>query len=243
MGAGETMKGMENYRALYATGVSSRYINEGYIGIHYRLPKFAKLFCDTFAVKGPLNVLELGAGIGEMHDLISRMCSSCLASYTVSEYAQEAVDMMARRGLRALRLDACQIEQGDNSYDVVCSFDVMHHVEFPRRMAQEMLRVSRRWVYLCEANGISLVRKLGELNARARQFGEWSYLPRTYRSFFEGPLMRSIKIKPFYFLVPYGVGRRLLPVFRAISEVGERIPLLRWQSQSIEILLEKVTVE
>lgn len=232
-----------NYRELYAEGVSSRYASEGYVGLHYRLPKFAKLFCDAFSSKGPLDVLELGAGIGEMHDLITKTCPLCLASYTVSELAQEAVDMMAARGLRAVRLDACQAEEDDDSYDVVCCFDVMHHVEFPRCMAQEMLRVSRRWVYLCEANGISVVRKAGELGARARRFGERSYSPRRYRSFFEGPLMQSIRIRPFYFLVPPGVGRRLVPVFRAISEVGERIPLLRWQSQSVEILVEKRAME
>lgn len=228
---------MDNsYKELFKADQSSRFFNEGYSGLHYRLPKYGHLFNEKFKSFSNLTVLELGSGIGEMHETIKRY-SENIKTYTLSEYQKEAVDNLLSKNYNALHLDACNIELPDNSVDIVCAFDVMHHVPFPDQMAKEMLRVSKRWVYLCEANGLSVIRKIGELSESAKSFGEKSYLPSKYSSFFGGEV--KVHVKPFYFFVPPKLSPKQLPFFKLISEIGEKIPVLKWQSQSLEIYIDK----
>jgi len=40
----------------------------------------------------------------------------------------------------------------DASFDVVCEFAVLHHVPNPARVVQEMLRVARKAVFICDSN-------------------------------------------------------------------------------------------
>jgi len=233
---------MSLFGEMYRDGRSARLVRQGLIGTGYRLGKHKRYFIDCYGKQTGLRVLELGSSVGEMPDLIvPEIGEGVIDEWVCSEYSPEAVEYLRRRGLRAERIDAQQIPFPDRSFDVVCSFDVMHHVSDPRRMAQEMLRVTKRHFFLCESNGLSLVRKIGEWPAGARALGETSYLPRTYRSFFEGPSLASIHFHPFAFLVVPKIPRPFIPVNVAISEIGERIPVLRWQGQSLLIYGEKKT--
>jgi hypothetical protein len=56
----------EAWDHIYSTGQSSRYANEGEIGIYYRLPKFVQMFKKHIPSVNGLNILEIGGGIGEM---------------------------------------------------------------------------------------------------------------------------------------------------------------------------------
>lgn len=86
---------------------------------------------------------------------------------------------------------------------------------------------------MCEACGLSLVRKAVETTQASREKGERSYTPRKIREFFkEGKL---VEIVPFYFFVPPKIKKQYMRPFIAISEIGQRIPLLRWQSQSMAV--------
>ena len=232
---------MRTYEALYAAEKSQRFQNEGWIGLEYRLPKYLSYFFDLYGKLRNLNVLELGAGNGEMHDLImgDPRSRGMISRYVASEYSAAGVHCMRRKGIESHQADACELPFPDASFDVVLAFDVMHHVHAPRAMAEEMVRVSRKHVFLCEANGVSLLRKLNEMRASLKAFGENSYTPWKYRSFFPQAQISRIHIKPFYCFVVPKCPRRLIPINRALSEMCERLPFINWQGFNVVIYGDK----
>jgi SAM-dependent methyltransferase len=48
--------------------------------------------------------------------------------------------------------DATRLAYPDDSFDIVCEFGVLHHVENPRRVVAEMLRVSRLGIFISDDN-------------------------------------------------------------------------------------------
>ena len=48
--------------------------------------------------------------------------------------------------------NALNIDFADNSFDIVCEFGVLHHIKQPRAAISEMLRVSRRGVFISDDN-------------------------------------------------------------------------------------------
>jgi SAM-dependent methyltransferase len=136
-------------------------------------------------------------------------------------------------------MDAQRLGFADNSFDLVFCLDVMHHVLHPRAMAQEMLRVTRKHFLLSEPNHLSWVRRLGEIHPGARSRGERSYTPDAYRSFFtRGPYagdLAGLHLEPYYVMVPPKAPRALIPYIIRVSEIGQRIPGLRWIGQSLLI--------
>jgi SAM-dependent methyltransferase len=222
------------YDEQYRVG-SSRLANEGVIGVTYRLPKMFRLLRERCLRDQPLEVLEIGAGVGEIAQMFVQH-GIALRRYVGIEYSRPAAVRMRLEGFPAAQASAERLPFADNSFDLVFCFDVMHHVADPRAMAAEMVRVTRRHFFLSEANGLSPVRKAGELSALARSLGEQSYLPWTYRSFFPVDRLEHVELHPFYVLVPPHTPPRFIPAVKAISELGERIPLLRWVGgQSIMI--------
>ena len=146
---------------------------------------------------------------------------------------------MRKKAIESYRADACELPFQANSFDVVIAFDVMHHVHAPAAMGAEMIRVSRKRFFLCEANGISALRKLNEMRPTLRAFGENSYTPWKYRSFFASEKVSQIRIKPFYCFVVPKCPRPLIPFNRALSEFCERLPLIKWQGFNVLIHGEK----
>lgn len=225
---------------LYKNG-SSRAVNEGDAGIYYRLPKFVEMFRRYIPNANEMSILEIGGGVGEMCDLLKKgLCNNC--EYTVTEYSVHAVEMLEQKyevakDIHVSRENAERLSFPDNSFDIVTAYDVMHHVGDPQKMADEMLRVSRHKIFLCDACGVSVIRKLGELSASAKALGEKSYSPRQFRKFFHNP--DKMKITPFYFFVPPKLKKECLKPFIVISEIGQRIPVLKYQSQSLAIYIEK----
>ncbi len=233
---------MQTYEALYAAEKSQRFQNEGWIGLEYRLPKYLSYFFGLYGKRTGLSVLELGAGNGEMHDLImgDPRSKGMISRYVTTEYATAGVDCMKKKGIESYQSDACKIAFPDNSFDVVVAFDVMHHVHAPAAMGAEMVRVSKSDFFLCEANGLSVLRKLNEMRPALKAFGENSYTPWRYRSFFPQEQLTAIHTKPFYCFVLPKCPRPLIPLNRALSEVCERIPGLSWQGFNTLIYGKKI---
>ncbi len=227
------------WEALYEKG-SSRYANEGDIGIYYRLPKFVEMFRKQFSSLEGMKILEVGGGIGEMFDNLTKSFKGETFTYTITEYSENAVTALKEKysGMSSVSIahaDAQALPFEDNAFDLVLAFDVMHHVENPRKMAQELMRVSQRYIFMCEACGLSLVRKAVELTRASKEKGERSYTPHRLREFFRES--RSVDIIPFYFFVPPKIKKRFMRPFVVISEIGQRIPVLRWQSQSMAVYI------
>ena len=159
--------------------------------------------------------------------------------YVGIEYSLPAVRQIHKSGFASAQMNAEYLAFPNNSFDLVFCFDVMHHVQNPQRMAEEIVRVTRRHFMLCESNGLSPVRKLTEVTAKARALGEQSYFPWTYRSFFPADKVGPIEVRPYYVLVPPKIPAPLIPAVRLQSEIGERIPGWRWLGQSVLIAGEK----
>lgn len=229
------------YDRVYSRG-SSRLQNEGLIGIRYRLPKYIRLLTERYQNAGPLDVLELGCGTGEIASLL-RQSSLDIRSYVGTDYSEPAVQRGREAGFDCRQMNAEELHFPDNSFDLVVCFDVMHHVSRPDQMAREIVRVTRKHFFLCEANGLSPVRKLGEMNAVARSLGEQSYLPGTYWSFFPSELICNTATRPFYVMVPTNVPESTIPFVVRSSEFLEKVPGIRWLGTSLMLAGEKKNAE
>ena len=97
--------------------------------MRYRLPKYISLLEGRYANAGPLDILEIGAGVGE----ISRMLRSGpvrIKRYVATEYSYPAVVHLKNEGLQCAQVSAEELPFADNSFDLVFCVDVMHHVAF-----------------------------------------------------------------------------------------------------------------
>lgn len=210
----------------------------GDISDAYVVPRYAEVFHQYFSGGPPLEFLELGSGTADISQEIIKKNKNVIKRYVLSEYFDNGVKWLRAKGFEAIRLDACDISLPDQSFDVTVSLDVMHHVPDQRRMAVEMMRVSRGTCLLVESNGRSVFRKLKEFTPAHRAAGERSFTPSQYKSFFEhhhGYTLVHFEIFPFLF--PFKVPQRLLPLLIRFNRWIERVPLIRWQCSSVVIFL------
>ena len=227
---------------VYALGQSALVMAHGEIGLVYRLPKYLRYMRETYTGDKGLRVLELGSGAGEVYTLLRQDWPDFVGSWTCSDISWHGARQERQRGAeRSLQMDASRLCFPSDSFDLVVSLDVMHHVSDPQMMAQEILRVTRRYFFLAEANGLSPIRKLGEMNALARQFEERSYTPQQYRAFFDAAASRNVRMRPSFVFVPPKTAHVLIPIVTAINERLERVPGLRWMGTAVILAGEKAT--
>jgi ubiquinone/menaquinone biosynthesis C-methylase UbiE len=98
-------------------------------------------------------LLDVGCGTGRALSFFQdRMPQLALQGIEpVAELAREA----ELRGVRAGTIhvgDGKQLPFADESFDVVTSFGVLHHVRRPELVLNEMLRVARRAVFISDSN-------------------------------------------------------------------------------------------
>jgi len=226
---------------VYAGEQSALELAHGEIGLVYRLPKYLRHLQEAYAGIKDLKVLELGSGAGEAYAMLSRDWPAFVGEWTCSDVSWHGARQERRRGAaRTLVQDATRLAFPADSFDLVVCLDVMHHVGDPVLMAQEILRVTRQHFFLCEANGLSPIRKLGEMNTLARRFQERSYTPRQYLSFFGADRVCNVRMQPSFVFVPPKTAHALIPRVVAINELLEKVPGLRWWGTSVILSGEKI---
>jgi SAM-dependent methyltransferase len=223
------------YDARYSSAWSFRDNWFGDISRQYILPNYYR-WTDAFLRETPPStVVELGAGDGEMTDIIRERRPTWCAAITPSDVTEAGAERLRAKGYATARqADACATPFADGEFDVAIAYDVMHHVADPAAMAREMVRIARRRVFLIEANGASLMRRLLEFTGTYRKAGENSYLPRRYRSFFTLPGVAKIEISPLQFVPPKFLSP-WMPLTIAVSEMMQLVPILRWQCSGVRI--------
>lgn len=228
----------ENWSSIHDPEQSWRRKIVGEISELFIIPRYVEFFKSKFGSDHGLSFFEIGAGNGDISSALLQANRGEIAHYTASEYFGEGVEWLKARGLDAIVADAQKLPLADSSVDVALEFDVMHHVDDPRAMAREMMRVARGRCLLTESNGLSVFRKLKELTPAHRAAGEKSFTPAQWKGFFErhdGYELTHFEIFPFLF--PFKVPRPLLPTLLWWNRVVEKLPVLRWQCSSVAIYL------
>lgn len=218
-----------------------RLIWDGIISERYKFPKYLNIIRSIINQAHPFSVLEVGCGDGEVAvNLLSD--NTFIKRYCAVEKAQEGV-RAARSRLKKFKqaevyeMDAEKLEFKNKAFDVVFCVDVMHHVLHPQKMAEEMLRLAKKKIFLLEANRLSLAKILAEQQLRYKKMGEFSYFPWEYQNFFKNLGVKKISLKPFLFIFSH-CPKSLIPLNIFISETLEKIPLLNWQCSSVLIEIE-----
>lgn len=228
----------KGFNVLYKQCISEREKRLGNLTSIYNVPKYANVFFEYFRNETNLEILELGAGTGQITEAILNKNSEIIKNYIATEITEAGVAELKKLDIRVEKMDAEQILFDDNSFDLVCCFDVLHHVIDCRKMAYEMSRVARKYVFLIESNGLCIFRKLMELTPSYRSLNESSYTPWRYKSFFPQEKFEEFRIRPFLFTPPH-VPRSLYKFVIGFNEVLERVPMLRFQCSSVAIFGRK----
>jgi hypothetical protein len=200
------------------------------------VPRYVRLFYDTFGDMREGTFFEIGSGNGDLSRAILARNEGQIGRYVTSECFAEGVEWLQKQGLEAILTNAESLAVPDEAYDAAVEFDVMHHVNDPRKMAREMMRIGRGRCLLVESNGLSVVRKLKELTPGHRAAGERSYTPWRYKSFFEGHVGYQVTQFTIYpFLFPFRCPDWFLPTLVAFNHFIEKPPIARWQCSSVAI--------
>jgi len=212
----------------------------GEISDAFILPRYVRLFYDTFGRGRAMDFVEVGSGNGENSKaVIAANRDGVIKSYLTTEVFPDGVEWLKKQGLNATQASAEALPFPDSNFDGVVEFDVMHHVDHPRLMALEMMRVGRGKLLLTESNGLSIPRKLLELTPARKAAGERSYTPWKYRSFFEGHAgYRVTNFTIYPFLFPFKCPSWFLPLLVWFNRAIEFIPVARWQCSSVVIVVE-----
>ena len=224
----------KTYETYYQRSYSFRKNWFGKITESYIIPKYFSLleqFIGNTII--PITLLELGAGDGEITEIITNKRPNWYMVPT--EYTMAGVNSLRKHGFsNAKVVDAVHLPFKDRSFDYVVSFDVMHHVNGPAKMAYEMIRVAKKGAFLIEANRQSIFRRILEKTDIYRRAGEFSYYPIEYKAFFTLPDVSTITITPFQFIPPK-LSNISLNFTIGLSETIAKLPLLKWQCSGLAI--------
>jgi SAM-dependent methyltransferase len=237
--APDANKAQPSWAHIHSEDVSWRKQLIGDISDVFVVPRYVKLFYDTFGDRKDQDFFEVGSGNGDMSCAILAANRGQIRRYVVSEYFEEGVAWLRKLGLTAVQADAQRLPCKDAEYDAIVDFDVMHHVDRPRDMAGELMRAGRGRTLLVESNGRSIPRRLLEFTPGHRAAGERSYTPRQYRSFFEDhPGYRVTRFEIYPFLFPFKCPKWFLPALVWFNRRVENIPFFRWQCSSVVIIVD-----
>jgi ubiquinone/menaquinone biosynthesis C-methylase UbiE len=102
------------------------------------------------------SVLDVGSGTGRALLELAEQCpgTRCLGVEPVAELREVGYSKgLSNQVLLEGRGD--KLPFGDNSFDVVCEFAVLHHVPQSRLVISEMCRVARRMVFISDCNFVA----------------------------------------------------------------------------------------
>ena len=138
-----------------------------------------KFIVAMLQMLGAQSVLDVGTATGyRLHDLRSAMPSAFLCGV-------EPVDALLGIARRNDVLSSGALIRGtglalpfaDNSFDVVCEFAILHHVQRPDMVVREMLRVAKKAVFISDSN------RFGQGGLLARLAKLTMYKTKTWKAF------------------------------------------------------------
>jgi ubiquinone/menaquinone biosynthesis C-methylase UbiE len=110
----------------------------------YVLPKIG-LIRKSVPINASTRLLDVGCGNGFFSHYFSQICDTVGVDYSEK--------MLVRNPIaQKIRMDANHLSFQDLSFDIVFCHALLHHVENPDRIIQEMRRVSKKFVVILEPN-------------------------------------------------------------------------------------------
>lgn len=149
---------------------------------------------------GNVSVLELGCGTGVFSEYLSR--ENKIKKLVCTDISPEAIKICKQKRLPAQVADAEKLKFKDKSFDVVCGFEILHHLNNPGKVIREACRVSKNFVFFNEPNKWNPIRRLMERFYYEDSAHETSYSASQYEEWFKG-IDFSLRIIPYNFLIPY----------------------------------------
>lgn len=120
-------------------------------------------------------ILDVGAGTGRAIKFL--MMNHPKLEIIGIEPVKELREQAYSKGISDQILiagDGCNIAFPDQSFDLVCEFGVLHHVPKPELMVGEMLRVSKKMIFISDNNNFGQGSSIGRLFKQAlNQIGAW----------------------------------------------------------------------
>jgi ubiquinone/menaquinone biosynthesis C-methylase UbiE len=98
------------------------------------------------------SVLDVGCGTGRGADFLLRRGLNAYGVEPVREMLDQAEGKNAELSNRLVCGSGSCLPFKNESFDAVCEFGVLHHVQQPNRVVTNMLRVARRAIFLSDSN-------------------------------------------------------------------------------------------
>ncbi|MEJ5187073.1 MAG: class I SAM-dependent methyltransferase [Candidatus Geothermincolales bacterium] len=89
-------------------------------------------------------VLDLGSGEGYGVDLLAGVAREAVGVDLAPEAIYHARKTYRRENLRFLYMDICSLDLEDESFDLVCSLQVVEHLHHPEKLMEEARRVLKK---------------------------------------------------------------------------------------------------
>lgn len=159
-----------DYSERTAAGYDAAQLNEQ--DEHYFALNFLRGASAFYRIE---SILDVGAGTGRVARFF------CDHGHKPVVTSVEPVAALREQGHRMgvgedalIDGDATNLAFPDNAFDLACEFGVLHHIREPRRAVSEMLRVSRKGIFISDCNNFGQGSRPARLVKQALDlFGLW----------------------------------------------------------------------
>ena len=153
----------KDYYARSARSYDEKHVCDG--DEHFFALSFLISILDFYGIR---SILDIGAGTGRVPAYV-RNVRPDIRTIGI-EPVRELREIGYKKGILRNELidgDATQLQFEDGEFDMVCEFAALHHIKYPELVVAEMLRVSRKAVFISDCNnfgqGTPLVRAVKQI--------------------------------------------------------------------------------
>lgn len=181
---------------------------------------FKELVLDK--AKGKVSVLEVGCGSGIFTEMIRKHKN--VGKLVCTDLSSEGIKICKKKRLNGVVANLEKLPFKDKSFDVICGFEVLHHVNNPQKAISEACRVAKKTIFFHEPNSWNFMRKLMERFYYDKRAHETSYSMPQFRKWFKNKPFK-LKIIPYSFFMPYFSNDTLVRWNLAVDDALNKTPL------------------
>lgn len=192
-------------------------------------------------LKPGARILEIGCGDGEFTKRLIRLDMDIIATDITPRVISRAEKENKSKKVKFHVANAERLNFKANSFDLVCGVSILHHLNLEKTIS-EIERVLKKGGYLffTEPNllnpqvflglNIPFLRKRMEFSPSERAFYRWDIEKK-----FNSAGFRNVEVNNYDFLHP-NTPYKLIPFVKNLSDILEKIPLIKEISGSLYIV-------